>query len=1400
MPGHPTRRELTHPPRPPGHGEINLSSFGSPAGPRHPGLIPCALWQPSRLSSTHATFGLTRRFRRSAIAEAGARPAPLERVACSPQTLGSPPRTPKSQSTRAASPPTPQVRSYLMAISGISGKSVACLLLYRMRRIAFAVDANVLRLMTRLGWLKKLGIMPVEGLATSDRKAVLRLGLLPPPPHPRKGAGSAPVLAQRDSRFDVVAVGLAVEAGSGRVVLCLRPMASLPRLDMCITPVRPAPALTYKPRAPGGTKKRRCGTCTTCVAPNCGSCSKCRDMPAFGGPGRLRQSCDSRRCLMPMMPPPAVQAELDGPQALAYASEAGGPREGAADVRDGPRTSFAQVVAAARSVFAGPSLAPSHAQPSAHPHPPPSASCLLPATAPHHAATGQQSQGLSQQHQPRPQEPTIWPQLPPSPQSHALLSPPVGLSGMGPPPPTPPASPPPPSSPPLPFSPAPLSSSWHVATSAPPPHEAERAPIAASAPLGVLPTPSDEDQVMREAIAEAVQGMPTSEARPSTPNTSGVPIACGISPFTLTAPPDDFDVSLPVEMVPQLAPESQQERAPTGNGAGLLVVVSAAAGTAAAAADPDMTPGDTRGAIFTADRSDEPLLCEEAIIDTSSLAAAAAPAAASIDMGSNAWHAAPNSAALRMSGASKMYCRQHAVYHVCNWTRQRAMELAAAAAAAPSDSAGAGDPVRGSVPPARRSASGGAGDVEDLHKQPLPNIKRFSVRAQQYMQEVLPADDDDTIPATEKEELQELLYLAHVYMITHGAVICGETPNCGQCPLQPSCEYGTLLKAGAIGGLGEACRPNGEGGAGRTIAPGGAVGSTGEPPRDDGAGRPAVSGAADRSGEGSILNAGKAPARSADSGREGGAVSSAEAVGEGSVAGVAQGGGEAIAASGAEGGGEINGVRGAEAGGEASAASGAEDDGAGSGISCAKAGGAASAGNVGDADEAVSGARGAGAGDAEPADGSMEDVAETAHSAVRPSAERVAEGAPHPPSIAPDGGLDAKELAELAEVARGGGDANCQLAHAREVLDASYAPRHPGDETPRLLLVKSTIGDHAKGRLLVSPWSAFKGVFPMQGTYFFQNEVFEDESAGEVAVPLRCLGELRPVYVGKSIEGVLRHRRARELQLLFRRGYVCIRRFRSAGCRLLPLVLDPPRLLKYNASPSGVALQCGLQSQADAEAAQAAAAASLASQGGADPLLDAMEEETASDDPAAAEVGVSARRRGLRLFSLYLAAGGALCMRETVWRRLVLALHPDRGGDVATFQLVGELKRLVDLGELLTDSARREMDAACLSPLDGPAAAVAARLEADIRARAIELGLPLPPGIAPEPAATADQDPAHDVGTRSPALETSEPPAKPTADAEAASPEVLQPASVLHVQMAVTVGVVADVVVEICSL
>ena len=42
----------------------------------------------------------------------------------------------------------------------------------------------------------------------------------------------------------------------------------------------------------------------------------------------------------------------------------------------------------------------------------------------------------------------------------------------------------------------------------------------------------------------------------------------------------------------------------------------------------------------------------------------------------------------------------------------------------------------------------------------------------QYMESILPTE---TAPYS---QLHALLYRAHVYMITHGAVLCGETPQC----------------------------------------------------------------------------------------------------------------------------------------------------------------------------------------------------------------------------------------------------------------------------------------------------------------------------------------------------------------------------------------------------------------------------------------------------------------------------------------------------------------------------------------------------------------------------------------------------------------------------------------------
>jgi hypothetical protein len=44
-------------------------------------------------------------------------------------------------------------------------------------------------------------------------------------------------------------------------------------------------------------RKRRCKTCSGCLANSCGKCRFCLDSPKFGGPGKLKQVCIKRHCV-----------------------------------------------------------------------------------------------------------------------------------------------------------------------------------------------------------------------------------------------------------------------------------------------------------------------------------------------------------------------------------------------------------------------------------------------------------------------------------------------------------------------------------------------------------------------------------------------------------------------------------------------------------------------------------------------------------------------------------------------------------------------------------------------------------------------------------------------------------------------------------------------------------------------------------------------------------------------------------------------------------------------------------------------------------------------------------------------------------------------------------------------
>lgn len=78
-------------------------------------------------------------------------------------------------------------------------------------------------------------------------------------------------------------------------------------------------------------------------------------------------------------------------------------------------------------------------------------------------------------------------------------------------------------------------------------------------------------------------------------------------------------------------------------------------------------------------------------------------------------------------------------------------------------------------------------------------------------------------------------------------------------------------------------------------------------------------------------------------------------------------------------------------------------------------------------------------------------------------------------------------------------DGRFKVTTARVLRDNCYSGkgRKTGDAIPLLFLPEKHYSTgEVEGRLLVSAWSAFDGVFPMNGTYFFQNEVFEDEATG----------------------------------------------------------------------------------------------------------------------------------------------------------------------------------------------------------------------------------------------------------------------------------------------------------------
>ena len=58
-----------------------------------------------------------------------------------------------------------------------------------------------------------------------------------------------------------------------------------------------------KKMASGNRRRRvRCKMCEACLGGDCRLCVYCKDMTKYGGPGRMKQTCEKRRCLHPQLP------------------------------------------------------------------------------------------------------------------------------------------------------------------------------------------------------------------------------------------------------------------------------------------------------------------------------------------------------------------------------------------------------------------------------------------------------------------------------------------------------------------------------------------------------------------------------------------------------------------------------------------------------------------------------------------------------------------------------------------------------------------------------------------------------------------------------------------------------------------------------------------------------------------------------------------------------------------------------------------------------------------------------------------------------------------------------------------------------------------------------------------
>ncbi|XP_052151492.1 protein ROS1C-like [Oryza glaberrima] len=117
------------------------------------------------------------------------------------------------------------------------------------------------------------------------------------------------------------------------------------------------------------------------------------------------------------------------------------------------------------------------------------------------------------------------------------------------------------------------------------------------------------------------------------------------------------------------------------------------------------------------------------------------------------------------------------------------------------------------------------------------------------------------------------------------------------------------------------------------------------------------------------------------------------------------------------------------------------------------------------------------------------------------------------------------------------------------IILKKFDPRVPGDRNPYLLVFRSFDEHTVKATILIPSRTANRGMFPLNGTYFQENEVFADHSSCRSPIQINrdLVWELQRqtciVHFGTRVHSVTKGQTREGLYHFYNEGYICTREF-----------------------------------------------------------------------------------------------------------------------------------------------------------------------------------------------------------------------------------------------------------------